>query len=261
MTLALAAGLDSAIMDPLDKALVQSILATNVLINEDVDGQKYIEGVSDIEIEVKKDVTEDLLSLVLKGYKDEVLKKTKILLKEKSPLDIVNEDLICTLDEVGKRYESKKIFLPQLIRAAETIGVAFDVIKSVIVSSEENIFKGKIVMATVKGDVHDIGKNLVKILLENYGYDIIDLGRDVDKEVILETVLKHDIKLVGLSALMTTTVVSMEETITLLKKNIDDIKIFVGGAVLTEEYSKKINADFYCKDAKASVEVAQSVFR
>jgi len=168
--------------------------------------------------------------------------------------------LIPTLDEVGILFDKKKIFLPQLIRAAETIGVAFEEIKSRL-NSNNQISKGKVVMATVYGDVHDIGKNLVKILLENYGYEIIDLGKDVPPETVVESVIKHDIKLVGLSALMTTTVESMEKTIKLIRAKCPDTKVFVGGAVLTEEYSKKIDADFYCKDAKASVEVAQKILR
>lgn len=261
VTLALASGLDSAIMDPLDKELLNTIYATNVLMNKDVSGEKYINEITEVEASEKVVAKNDLLHLVLRGYKEEVGIFTKNLLNSKSPLDIVNDDLIKTLDEVGKRYEAKELFLPQLIRAAETIGVAFEVIKSEISKSEGNISKGKIVMATVKGDVHDIGKNLVKILIENYGYDVIDLGKDVDEEIILETVLKNDIKLVGLSALMTTTVLSMERTIKLLNEKSPNTKIFVGGAVLTEDYAKKINADYYCSDAKASVEVAQSIFK
>lgn len=261
LTLALAAGLDSAIMDPLDSELINTIYATNVLINKDISGEKYINEIREEDNKEKTSLIEDsLLNLVLKGYKEEVSLATKDLLLVKSPLDIVNEDLIKTLDEVGKKYESKELFLPQLIRAAETIGIAFDVIKSEISIKGKSISKGKIVMATVKGDVHDIGKNLVKILIENYGYDVIDLGKDVNEDLILETVLKYNIKLVGLSALMTTTVISMEKTIKLLNEKAPDTKIFVGGAVLTEDYAKKIKANYYCKDAKASVEVAQSIF-
>lgn len=261
MSLAIAAGLDSAIMDPLDKNLVDTILATNVLINSDIGGEKYIEEISNIVIsENLVDSDEDFFSLVLKGDKEKVKNRTIELLKNKSALEIVDNILIPTLDEVGKRYENKSIFLPQLIRGAETIGVAFDIIKVNISKTKENISKGKIIMATVKGDVHDIGKNLVKILLENYGYDIIDLGKDVSKESILSSVKKNNIKLVGLSALMTTTVISMEETIKLLKAEIPGVKIFVGGAVLTEVYAKKINADYYCRDGKDSVNVAKVVF-
>ncbi len=260
MSLAIGAGLDSAIMDPLDEQLVQTILATHVLINKDTGGEKYINEIVDLEENESTEATEkDLLTLVLKGYKEEVHQKTKALLEVKSPLDIVNDDLIVTLDAVGKRFEEKTIFLPQLIRAAETIGVAFEIIKAQLDSGDTSISKGTIVMATVKGDVHDIGKNLVKILLENYGFDIIDLGKDVDKMDILNAVIKNNVKLVGLSALMTTTVVSMEETIQLLNKERPEVKVFVGGAVLNESYAKKIKADYYCKDAKASVKIAQEL--
>lgn len=260
MTLALASGLKSAIMDPLDVELKNCVLASQVLLNIDSGGEVYIEKVA--ELDEKTVVLEnDLYHMVLKGYKDEVKHWTELNLKSSSALVIVNEHLIPTLDEIGLKFEKKELFLPQLIRAAETIGVAFDVIKSELKSSAQHVSKGKIIMATVKGDVHDIGKNLVKILLENYGYDIIDLGKDVSPETILEATLKHDVKLVGLSALMTTTVISMAETIELLHKNCPETEIFVGGAVLTKEYAKSIQADYYCKDAKASVEVAQNFFK
>lgn len=146
-----------------------------------------------------------------------------------------------------------------MIRAAETIGISFETIK--VTLANDNLSKGKVILATVQGDVHDIGKNLVKMLLENYGFQVIDLGKDVSPKKILEAVLSNKVFLVGLSALMTTTVVSMERTIKLLKTRVHNIKIFVGGAVLTEDYSKYIGSDFYCKDAKASVEVAQRYYQ
>jgi len=262
LSLAMSAGLHSAILDPKDLNLKNTILATQVLLNHDKGGEDYIENLHEVEMtsSVKKSqtITSDLVSVILKGYKEETLAYTRKQLETQSPLDVVNDHLIPTLDEVGLLFDKKEIFLPQLIRAAETIGVAFDEIKSNL-STETNVSKGKIVMATVYGDIHDIGKNLVKILLENYGYEIIDLGKDVPPEAVLEAVIKDDVKLVGLSALMTTTVESMERTIELLNEQAPHAKIFVGGAVLTEEYAKKINADFYCKDAKASVEVAQEI--
>lgn len=257
MTLALANGLDSAIMDPLDTSLTNTLLATKVLLNEDIGGERYIDQV----VEKKSDQVKSSLSfydMVLKGYKDQVENYSRDLLEKMSPLEVVNDVLVKTLDQVGRAFEEKTLFLPQLIRAAETIGVAFDVVKSKFERALD-VSKGKIVLATVKGDVHDIGKNLVKILLENYGYDVIDLGRDVDPERVLEAVKTHEVKLVGLSALMTTTVISMEETIRLIQSQTEDVKIFVGGAVLTEAYAMKIHADYYCKDAKASVEVAQAI--
>lgn len=263
MTLALSAGLNSAIMDPLDQTLRDTILASEVLLNHDVDGENYIAGVSD-QVSAPGSIdpmnSGDLFSLVIKGYKKEVKAFTKLKLASISALDIVNEYLVPTLDKVGLQYESKHIFLPQLIRAAETIGVAFDVIKDSIEETSESVSKGTIVMATVKGDVHDIGKNLVKILLENYGYDIIDLGKDVSAETIVKCVVENNIGLVGLSALMTTTVISMAETIKQLNEFSPNTKIFVGGAVLTASYANSINADYYCKDAKASVVVAQEFF-
>lgn len=257
-TLGLAAGLTSAIMDPTDQQLKNTLLATQVLLNQDRDGQRYIEKVTEIK-QAAKIIEHDLYHLVVKGYSDQVASWTREALKTKSPLEIVNTDLIPTLDRIGQQFEEKTLFLPQLIRAAETIGSAFDLIKATLASGESTE-RGTIVMATVRGDVHDIGKNLVKILLENYGYKIIDLGRDVPQEAVLEAVVKHDVKLVGLSALMTTTVVSMQETIALLHREVPDVKVFVGGAVLTTEYAAAIGADFYCKDAKMSVNVAEAFF-
>jgi len=264
LSLAMQAGLSSAILDPLDNQLYNTILSMNILLNKDVGGEDYIENIKEITSQkVSKSTSvekSDLLEMIMKGYREETLEYTKGQLELLSPIEVVNDKLIPTLDEVGILFDKKKIFLPQLIRAAETIGVAFEEIKSRL-NSNNQISKGKVVMATVYGDVHDIGKNLVKILLENYGYEIIDLGKDVPPETDVESVIKHDIKLVGLSALMTTTAESMEKTIKLIRAKCPDTKVFVGGAVLTEEYSKKIDADFYCKDAKASVEVAQKILR
>lgn len=264
LTLAMDAGLHSAIMDPLDLNLQNTILATNVLLNNDSGGEEYIENIKEVSVKASKvkEVIEksDLLEMILKGYREETLAFASKQLETLTPLDVVNEHLIPTLDEVGVLFDKKQIFLPQLIRAAETIGVAFDTVKANL-KTDASVSKGKIVMATVYGDVHDIGKNLVKILLENYGFDIIDLGKDVKPEVIVDAVLKEDIKLVGLSALMTTTVESMARTIELLNEQSPTTKIFVGGAVLTEDYAKKIKADYYCKDAKASVNVAQEILK
>ena len=173
----------------------------------------------------------------------------------------IKEELIPALDEVEEKYEKGLIFLPQLIQSAETVKKAFGAIKEKLKDgSEKNISKGKILMATVKGDIHDIGKNIVKVILENYGFDILDLGKDVSKEKIVEEVKKHNIKLVGLSALMTTTVKSMEDTIKSLKDEGLDCQVFVGGAVLNEEYAEMINADYYAKDAKEAVDIAKRFF-
>lgn len=261
LTMALASGLHSAILDPLDDHLYNGILATQVLLNVDKGGEAYINDLKEVKLKTtvkEKIVHTGLVDLILKGYKEETEAMTQDALKTLTPLEVVNDKLIPALDEVGGLFDKKKIFLPQLIRAAETIGVAFDLIKEQL-TQDTQVSKGKIIMATVYGDVHDIGKNLVKILLENYGYDVIDLGKDVPPEVVLEAVIEHDVKLVGLSALMTTTVISMEKTIKLINEHAPHTQVFVGGAVLTPEFSKKINADYYCKDAKASVEVAQEV--
>ena len=174
---------------------------------------------------------------------------------------MIQKEIIPALDVVGKGFEKKTIFLPQLLMSAEAATAAFDVIKgSMSSSSSESKAKGKIVLATVKGDIHDIGKNIVKVLLENYGYDVIDLGKDVPKETVVEAVLEHQVTLVGLSALMTTTVPSMEETIVELRKAAPDCRVVVGGAVLTQEYADMIKADAYCKDAMETVRYAESIF-
>ncbi|MPN45492.1 Methionine synthase [bioreactor metagenome] len=180
----------------------------------------------------------------------------------KDGLTIVDEYLIPALDVVGRKYERGEIFLPQLIQSAETVKSAFIVIKeNMNLEEEKQVSKGKIILATVKGDIHDIGKNIVKIILENYGFDIIDLGKDVPIANIVETAKKENIKLVGLSALMTTTVKSMEDTIKSLRENKVKCKIFVGGAVLNQEYADMIKADYYAKDAQEAVKIAQNLFK
>ena len=176
------------------------------------------------------------------------------------PMEIVNKILIPALDRTGTQFEQGKIFLPQLIQSATAAQSCFEVIKKTL-SSKGNapVSKGKIVLATVKGDIHDIGKNIVKVLLENYGYTVIDLGRDVDPQLVLHAVQEHKVKLVGLSALMTTTLGAMEDTIRLLRDSGETCRVMVGGAVLTPEYAERIGADFYCRDAKESVDTAKKV--
>ncbi|MBO4506992.1 MAG: cobalamin-dependent protein, partial [Lachnospiraceae bacterium] len=171
---------------------------------------------------------------------------------------IINNEFIPALDRVGELYEQGKIFLPQLMGAAETAKRGFDIIKAGLPSDTSSSHM-KIVLATVKGDIHDIGKNIVKMLLENYGYEVIDLGKDVEPDVIIKTVKEQNIRLVGLSALMTTTVHNMEETIALLHESCPDCKIMVGGAVLTAELAKSIGADYYSKDAAGSAKIAAEV--
>jgi 5-methyltetrahydrofolate--homocysteine methyltransferase len=177
----------------------------------------------------------------------------------KQPLEVIDELIIPALDEVGKGFEAGTIYLPQLLMSADAAKAAFAVIKEKMSGSAQQI-KGRVILATVKGDIHDIGKNIVKVMMENYGYEVIDLGKDVPPQTIVDTAIKENIRLVGLSALMTTTVVSMEETIKLLRQQKPDTKIIVGGAVLTQEYADQIGADAYGKDAMASVRYADSIF-
>lgn len=273
LSLALANGLDLPIMNPNSRGMMDVINSYNVLYNYDKGAEKFISIYGNVKVErgilnkgnEKKETNsnenKDLKYIVIKGLRDEAIEVTKELLETMEELELVNNILIPALDEVGKRYENGEIFLPQLIQSAETVKNSFEVIKAKLSGKKEgSISKGKIVLATVKGDIHDIGKNIVKVILQNYGYDIVDLGKDVAVEKVVETVMKENIKLVGLSALMTTTIKSMEETIKALKKAGYEGKVFVGGAVLTKEYADMIGADYYSKDAKEAVEVAKIIF-
>lgn len=212
-------------------------------------------------VEDSKDSEESpIKTAVLKGLAEETKRLAVELLEEKTEIEVINEFLIPALDEVGVLYEKQKIFLPQLINSANAACAAFDMIKDRIANrGGESVSKGKIIVATVKGDIHDIGKNIVKVILENYGYKIIDLGRDVPVEKVVDTVLAEDVKLVGLSALMTTTLPAMKETIVEVKKVAPNCKIWVGGAVLTPDYAKEIGADFYARDARESVDIAKKI--
>ena len=197
---------------------------------------------------------------MLKGLSDSAANEARLALREgKDPLAVVSVDLIPALDIVGKKYEAGKLFLPQLLMSAEAAKAAFDEVKSAMQGRAAEI-KGRMILATVKGDIHDIGKNIVRVLLENYGYEVLDLGKDVAPELIAETAIREDISLVGLSALMTTTVVSMEETIRLLREKKPDVKIVVGGAVMNREYADSIGADYYAKEAMDTVRYADSIF-
>ncbi len=262
----LFAGLDLPIINPLNKEMMNTIAASKVLWNEDKGAKEYLkhnENVSkEQEIAAKdtNDIQYDLFKVILKGMREEAKIVTVKLLECKEPLEVVNEYIIPALDVVGEKYEKGHIFLPQLIQSAETVKNSFKVIKDKLrKGTNDDISKGKIVLATVKGDIHDIGKNIVKVLLENYNYEIIDLGKDVSKEKIVEAAIKNNVKLIGLSALMTTTVKNMEETICELKKIKPDCIVMVGGAVLNEEYANMIQADYYAKDAKESVTIARKV--
>ncbi|MCL2323377.1 MAG: homocysteine S-methyltransferase family protein [Oscillospiraceae bacterium] len=260
LSIALNAGLDAPILNPLNEDIIDAFMAYRVLADEDIGSTEYIKKFKGQANQIMShELNTDLKSLLISGLRKDAVLKTKELLKNKQPLDIINEDIIPALNFVGDRFEKKELFLPELILSAEATKDCFNVLKEVLRS--ENIEKSskKIILATVKGDIHDIGKNIVKILLENYGYEIIDLGKDVPIDTIVESALKDDIKLVGLSALMTTTVLNMEETIRELKKNCN-CKIMVGGAVLNEKYAKMIDADFYGKDALDAVKIAQKVY-
>jgi 5-methyltetrahydrofolate--homocysteine methyltransferase len=217
---------------------------------------------------VKTDVAQNetqtqnaLTDIVIKGLKDKSYDETKKLLQTTDSMEIINEILIPALNTVGKAFESGKMFLPQLMMSAETVKNSFDAIKEEIKNSgKAQESKGKILLATVKGDIHDIGKNIVKVLLENYGYEIFDLGKDVSPEDIVLCMKENDIPVCGLSALMTTTVISMEETIKAIKNEGLKAQVWVGGAVLTQEYADMIGADKYCKDALAAVNAANEYF-
>ena len=207
----------------------------------------------------KGEALPDLKKMVVKGMKEEAAVATEELLKTLDPMALVNDYLIPGLDIVGEEFETGEAFLPNLIFAAEAVQKSFEIIKSHL-SAEEQIIKGRIVLATVSGDVHDIGKNILKVILENYGYEILDLGKDVEIERIVATVKKENIRLVGLSALMTTTVKNMAETVSQLHERCPETAVMVGGAVLNAEYAADIGADYYGKDAKAGVNIAQSIF-
>ena len=261
---ALNEGLDFAIINPNSRRMMSAFRAFNVLSGHDNGASEYIRfsdsGETEKKPESKENVTLDVA--IERGMKAECERLTKELLLKSSPLDVVNGVLIPILDGIGDRYEKGVLYLPQLIMAADTVGVCFAAVKRKMSETSSDTVKGdKIILATVKGDIHDIGKSIVKVLLENYGYDVIDLGRDVPPETVLQSAIENDVKLVGLSALMTTTLGAMETTVKLLKKELPDCKVMVGGAVLTPEYAESIGADYYAKDAKGSVDIAKKVFK
>lgn len=259
-TMALNNGLSAGIINPLSDIMMNSLYSFNALMGYDENCENYIKNVTKVENIKTSDENISLYDSVMKGMTDLSKSITIELLNEKKPLEIIDEILIPALDAVGKGFEEKKIFLPQLLISSQSAKASFDAINEVLQrSGEKKESKGEIVIATVKGDIHDIGKNIVKVLLENYGYDVIDLGKDVDMEKIVEVAIEKDVKLVGLSALMTTTVVNMEKTISKLKEK-TKARVMVGGAVLNEEYSKMINADYYAKDAMESVKIANKIF-
>ncbi|MFT4106478.1 MAG: homocysteine S-methyltransferase family protein [Lacrimispora sp.] len=273
--MALQNGLSAAIINPNSEAMMRSYYSYRALADLDPQCSDYIAVYSGQVATLGETVKPGsgsgtgnassgeitLAESIAKGLKDRAHAAVKELLKEKEPLTIINEEMIPALDRVGKGFEKGTVFLPQLLMSAEAAKAAFEVIKEqMAMSGTAQEKKGRIILATVKGDIHDIGKNIVKVLLENYSYDVIDLGKDVPPETVVETAVRDGVNLVGLSALMTTTVPSMEETIRQLRAEAPHVKVMVGGAVLTEEYAKTIGADQYCRDAMASVNYAEGLF-
>jgi 5-methyltetrahydrofolate--homocysteine methyltransferase len=268
MSLAFNMGLDCAIMNPYSVSMMQSYYTYMALSGMDKGCMNYIGFASNVKTEsVTVDTAEkagaeyssQLQRAIIKGVKNDSYSFAKELLKGKAPLEVINSEIVPALDEVGKCFEKKTMYLPQLLMAAEAASKAFEAVKEAMGDSKGES-KGKIIVATVKGDIHDIGKNIVKVLLENYGYDVIDLGKDVEAEKIVAAAKEQGVKLVGLSALMTTTTEAMAETVALLKKECPDTKTMVGGAVLTKEYADMIGADYYAKDAMEGVRIAESIF-
>ena len=264
-TSALRCGLDFGIINPGSDTMMMAYDAHMVLAGFDENSSNYIAKYSNdttVATPVAKTSDMSLKEAIKKGLKEDSFNIAKNMLNEHQPLDIINSELIPALDEVGAGFEKGVIFLPQLMMSADSASRAFDALKEKMTAMEDGSKeKQKIILATVKGDVHDIGKNIVKVLLENYGYDVYDLGKDVDYDLILDTIEKEKVYLVGLSALMTTTVDNMQETIRLIREKIEaEVKIMVGGAVLTKAYAEKIGADRYCKDAMESVRYAKEVF-
>ena len=264
LSVAMANGLDLPIINPNIASMSGAVRAFRLLSNADKNATEFISAYASDNSQAKSNVVSGEITLeyaIEKGLKAEGKKLTAALLENTDSMEIVNNMLIPALDKAGARFEKGEIFLPQLIQTAGVAQSCFDVIKRKLESSGiKQQSKGKIVLATVKGDIHDIGKNIVRVLLENYGYTVIDLGRDVESGKILAEAMKNDVRLVGLSALMTTTLPAMEETVRLVKENLPECKVMVGGAVLTPDYAEKIGADFYAKDAKEAVDAAKKAF-
>ena len=275
LTMAMTKGLDLPILNPNVEAMMAAVRSYHLLMNVDQDAREFIAAYSGAQVTAAVTVApregaapaapaageaRTLEQIVISGLKGEAGPAARSLLETRDPMEVVDEILIPALDRVGADFETGRVFLPQLIQAAGAAQAAFEVIRDRL-SGQVGAAAGKgpVVLATVKGDIHDIGKNIVKVLLENYGYTVIDLGKDVDPAAVAQAARKHQAPLVGLSALMTTTLKSMEDTITLLHQEGLPCKVVVGGAVLTPDYAKQIGADFYARDAKESVDVARQV--
>lgn len=260
-TTAMENGLSAAIMNPYSARMMEAYYSFNVVKGLDDNCMDFINFASQQEVQptVKHESSLTLKEAIEKGLKEKSSEITTAMLGENAPLDIVNSHVIPALDDVGRRFEEKKLFLPQLLMSAEAAKASFEVIKAAMEADGNSVKKGNIIIATVHGDIHDIGKNIVKLLLENYGYNVIDLGKNVPPETVLNAVIENHAPLVGLSALMTTTVPAMEETVKLVKEKAPWCKTVVGGAVLTQDYADKIGADKYAADAMESVRYAETV--
>lgn len=264
LAMAFEKGLNCAIMNPNSEEMMRSFYTYRALKGYDKGCLDYIgfanENTSVAQsVPAPKEDTDTLGYCIIKGLREKAFEKAQRLLETEKGLDVINNHIVPALDTVGKQFEDKTLYLPQLLMSAEAAGRAFDAVKAVM-NKETAESKGRILIATVKGDIHDIGKNILRVLLENYGYDVTDLGKDVPPSLIVETAKRENIRLVGLSALMTTTVEAMKETVELMKKEFPEAKVMVGGAVLTPEYAEMIGADFYGKDAMAGVRIAEGLF-
>lgn len=261
--MALQQGLDLPIINPNVDSIIGAVRAYKLLSGIDKNSAEFI-AVYANQIAPKPTAEKsapDLIYAVENGLKTDAVNAVKELIKSVEPMEIIDSYLIPALDSAGAKFEKGTIFLPQLILTASSAQACFEVIKEKLADSgKESVSKGKIVLATVKGDIHDIGKNIVKVLLESYGFTVIDLGKDVPPETVVTSAIENQVKLVGLSALMTTTLGSMAETVALLNEKYPECKTVVGGAVLTESYAKQINADFYAKDAKQTVDIAGGIY-
>lgn len=267
LTMALQDGLDLPIINPNIESIMGAVRSYKLLAGIDRDCIEFVNAYSGSAAPQKPAAPSaehkniGLAYAVENGLKNDAVKAAEELLTNADHMSLINDYLIPALDAAGDKFEKGTIFLPQLILTAGAAQACFEVIKKKIAAEgDAPISKGKVVLATVKGDIHDIGKNIVKVLLESYGFTVIDLGRDVDKQLVLDAALKHKVKLVGLSALMTTTLGAMEDTIKLLNEKYPECKTVVGGAVLTASYAKQINADFYAKDAKKTVDIAIDIY-
>lgn len=257
------AGLDCAIINPMSEEVMGAVRSFRVLNASDKDAAEYITYFADAEVKSIKDKATDntLDNIIESGLKEEAAVKTAELIKDNSVMEIVEKYIIPALDKVGERYEKGVIFLPQLMQSAEAAKSSFEVLKEQSGGEKNIASRGKVLLATVEGDIHDIGKNIAKMLLENYGYEVMDLGRSVPADEIVKAAKENNIKLIGLSALMTTTVASMKKTIEKLREAGCDAKVMVGGAVLSKEYADFVGADFYVADARADIEVANKIFK